>query len=134
MRKVWLVLFVVVLGLFGVLGPPWYQRSSPINRQAFERIEDDMTLTQVEAILGRPAGNHSTIPVEHSIDPGITICDNGAIHVWWGNEGDVVILVGPEGQVLDKSFLPVIAKDYGIVERFRWRFERWMLRLTQAGR
>jgi hypothetical protein len=102
-----------------------FRTSAPkhnINGASFEKIKQGMTLAEVEAILGGPAGDYTTRPTISECDgrlgPGDKewVSDDAAISVWFD----------PKGGILDASVSPVFRRnDLTWLERLRtwlgWR-------------
>ena len=89
------------------------------DRASFEKINKGMTLAEVEAILGAPAGDYTTRPTISECDVGLGpgekewVSDEGAISVWFD----------PDGRILFTSFSPVFLRtDLTWLERL----EMWL--------
>jgi hypothetical protein len=133
MRKLFLALVAVALLLFGAAFPLLFPRPSPVTKAAYDRIENGMTLAEVEAILGGPAGDHRTRPtemlpedyvfrrlVEHAIGKSL----------WW--EGDAVavaVVLDDSGIVLRQTFVKQGKANIGVIDLLRWRLNRLKDRL-----
>ena len=107
-RLLWLV-----LGVAAVLGVAvWFDRSlDPITPRTFERIEEGMTLSQVEAIIGRQGYDHKNDdkngPVTHSGIFGI-IDRNWSRYSWSGNSYAIEVFFAEDRAVLHymSSYVP----------------------------
>jgi hypothetical protein len=121
-RKRWLLLVAVVLIACGALIPLFVQRPSRITKAAFERIELDMSLAEVQAILGGPAGDYRTGSVGYA--GHYTRKTDGLPHEWAGDEGIVLVEVDRDGRVLAKHFIAATTGKPGLIDRLRWRFDR----------
>jgi hypothetical protein len=97
-----LVPLAVVLFFAAWLLPP---DACPVTKAAYEKVKSGMTRSEVEAILGGPAGDYTT--GEHEMGPGGPT--HGRIFYWnelWeGDEGTVYLAIGEKG-VLRKEFWP----------------------------
>ena len=78
---------------------------SAINRQNFERIQVGMALSEVEDIVGLPAGDYSTGNV-FLVEPARRFSLQPR-REWWGDEGILQVRLDAEGRVTEKHFLAV---------------------------
>ena len=94
----------------------------PIRYRNFEKIQQGMTLTDVEDLLGCPPGNYATgrlymkvVQNDGSIyyqpmigiglhSHGITDPGLGTWHGWRGDRGEITVLVDEEGKVSRADF------------------------------
>jgi hypothetical protein len=127
MRKLLIGLLAVALVLFGALLPLVLPRHCPVNRGAFERIEEGMTQAEVEAILGGPPGDYRTQPPAPS-RATVRVWEN-----WEGDEGTVFIWFssasGGLERVMSANFYEAEPYTPGLVELIRWRLWRLKERL-----
>jgi hypothetical protein len=82
----------------------WLGKPRPdINRANFERIKKGMTLREVEAIIGAPAGDYTTEPTS-IVDDGWYVSGDKE---WVDDEGAISVWFDPQGRIRDMSFVPV---------------------------
>ncbi len=133
MRKYLLAGLAVALLLGGVLFAllrPWH---CPVNRAAFERIEEGMTKAEVEKILGGPPGDYRTDQepaFEKGWDNPIAI-NMMTVYEWDGDE--IIILAwsghSPDATVNVKEAHEQTEPRPGLLERARFRLNRLKARL-----
>ena len=92
------------------------------DRASFEKINKGMTLAEVEAILGAPAGDYTTRPTTSDFDVGWGPGEKE----WVSNEGAISAWFDPECRILFASFSPVFLRtDLTWLERLQmwlgWR-------------
>jgi hypothetical protein len=127
MRRRRLLLGAVVLALLGVAGAllPLMlpRRGAGITRANYEQIREGMTLDEVEAILGDPAGDYTggqfyALPV-----PAVKFLPPRHIPVIWrdwiSKEGCISIGFSESGQVGRKRLLPVEREHATFLDRLR---------------
>ncbi len=83
---------------------------SPINRDTFERIEEGMTVKEVEELIGLPPGSYGTAWQR------VNVLGDEADHKFWhlshekkyvhwsSNDGEITVSVSPDGKVTGKMF------------------------------
>jgi hypothetical protein len=121
MRKLLIGLLAVGLVLFGAVFALLRPRPCPVNRAAYERIEEGMTLADVEAILGGPPGDYQTRPSVHYPHIGaLEVCPEES---WEGDELPVQVYFDG-GVVCRKSHRDKFTLDTGPLELILWRLER----------
>lgn len=124
---------VLVAALF------FWSRQSSINEQNFARIENGMTLSQVEAILG-PARDESTGALFAATRQEVqqwrsegnmrdltsaylragawmvfdTLASTPVKHQWKTNHVVITVVTDPERRMLDKTFVPVYCESEGL--------------------
>jgi hypothetical protein len=120
----------VLLAVMAFLSPLLLLRSSPVTRQAFDRIAERMSRKQVEAVLGGPPGDYRTGP-DPSL-PELLISSGPCIsEEWIGDEGTVRICFGGAGLVMGKDFVEARGDRPGILETLERRLGRlktWLMR------
>lgn len=122
-RKVWIVLALFAsLGLvvFGV----WSGRTQHhISRDGFERLCVGMTEDEVEAVLGRPAGDYSTGVIVLSdylhVFPYSPVCP--APKQWTSNEAAISVCFDG-GRVVHTDFSEVLVIEESLPNKLR----RWL--------
>jgi hypothetical protein len=109
---------------------------SPVNRAAFERIEEGMTLGEVEQILGGPSGDYRTAPPPHDEGVGDSILLIGGgppiggwsfvrhHRRWRGDEIDVMVCFDRSDLVVRTVSEPSMPRTTGPAERILWRLGR----------
>jgi hypothetical protein len=111
------VALVLAGGLIALLGP----RHCPVNRAAFERIEEGMTRAEVQDILGGPSGDYRTRPAaEHQLWMYLFTCSgwDGRSEDWEGDEGTARVTYGhPDGAGVER----VVRVECHIAKRSRSR-------------
>jgi hypothetical protein len=128
MRKYPFVVLGVCLLLFAALLTLTWPRPSKVTRENRDRIKEGMTLAEVEEILGGPAGDYRTMPIEYPEYPSGVPCGSlpsGSLAGWAGDEGAVEVYfcsVEPY-TVIGTDFLEAGPKP-GLVESLRWRLQR----------
>jgi hypothetical protein len=109
------LLLACVTTLLWLFPPP----PSRVTRAAFEKIEEGMTLAEVEAIMGGPAGSYLAWDCELHLD-GTPEIDgemwdrylrlkeprHDREEEWWGDEGRVFVFFDKGGRVVMKDFCP----------------------------
>jgi len=83
-----------------------------INRETFERIENGMTLAEVEQIIGVPPGNYETRQRNGPRHPrsayvlfeGNNIYSIAPEVTWSSNDGEIIVTVSKDGRVMHKHF------------------------------
>src|SRR4051812_38837246 len=80
----------LLLLLAGALVPVAFPRPSPVSKAACARIEEGMSLAEVEAILGGPPGDYATRPILPW--PSALPDDSPQVGEWQGDE--VVVQLG----------------------------------------
>jgi hypothetical protein len=112
-------------GLIALLGP----RHCPVDRAAFERVEEGMTRAEVHAILGGPPGDYRTGPEAPAWGGVLSEGSDGRIVEFWvGDEGTVMVhfyVSGPrKGTVILAKFVDASVRKHGPVEQVRWRLRK----------
>jgi hypothetical protein len=123
-RKRWLLLVAVALLACGSLVGLLVRRPSRITEASFERIEVGMTLSEVEALLGAPAGDHRTGPVGYA--GHYKRKTEGTLHEWAGDEAIIAVEVDRAGSIQAKHFLESASSKPGLIQRISWGWERWV--------
>jgi hypothetical protein len=119
------VVLVLAGGLIALLGP----RHCPVNRAAFERVENGMTRAEVHAILGGPPGDYRTQPpgiILHEWGGGWSMSKGcGDAEEWEGDEGTVKVQYHHiHGKVMAVDFQDATPHAAGVVELARWRLRK----------
>ena len=85
---------------------PTAGRSSGINRENFDRVNEGMTEAEVEAILGCPPGNYNLRPV--------TVFKSGRMfRRWWVSDDAIItISLSPDDDTDVRRSWRVCHKDY----------------------
>jgi hypothetical protein len=127
---------LVAVGTFVLRPGP----SSRITRENLDRIQDGMSLQEVEAILG-PRGDYRTGPTKElpwwvtmtdrplvdaevaALWEGRTLGDGGRQHTWQGDGGELWLLLGPEG-VRAKNFMATEKAPQSALDNLLWRAKR----------
>jgi hypothetical protein len=119
-RKRWvLLLALVILGCVGVAGSSRYlemMRPSAINETNVARIQNGMTLAQVEAILGGPPRIEAIWPI---IQEFATVKDfddhmrvkeriGGAASVWQSHHAMIWVEFDADERVIDSTWTPAL--------------------------
>jgi hypothetical protein len=116
------VVLVLAGGLVALLGP----RHCPVNRAAFERIEEGMTRAEVHAVLGGPPGDYRTQPPY----PGPFMLHDpyrgwNWHEQWEGDEGLVRLNYSRvTGGVVRATFHDARPYDSRLLELARWRLRK----------
>jgi len=128
-RRVIIGLVATVLLVFGMLLPLMLPERCPVNRAAFERIEEGMTVAEVEEILGGPPGDYRTLPPP-PFQVGISFGPPLDRRKWRGDGIDVEVCFNNVGRVgwkvSGEQELPALTP----AERIRWRLVRLRQRLS----
>ena len=126
MRKLSVGMLAVVLLLVGAAFA-LLARQSDITKAAFDRIEAGMSLAEVEATLGGPPVDYTTVPLERDLPPtGLPMA--GECLSWDGDEGIIFVTVDADGIVCSKEFGWARPEKVGFLELLRWRLERLQVR------
>jgi hypothetical protein len=107
-----------------------FPRSSRVTKAAFDQIEVGMSRPEVEAILGGPPGDYTTMPVQPDLrSPG------GLVEClyWEGDEGTIEVTVDADGAISWKGFCEARPEKVGLFGLLWWRFQRWRDRVFGAG-
>ena len=114
---------VMAGGLVALLGP----RHCPVNRAAFERIEEGMTQAEVRAIMG-PTGDHRTRPSHPDHAVGFDADIRLVLASWTGDDGSALVqyVTDPHGRLLvaRASFIDSRPFAPGLLELARWRLRK----------
>lgn len=95
--------------------------ASPINRDTFERIENGMTLKEVEELIGLPPGEYEKGVMYWYAEPGSMFGMKGdKCESWSSNNGQIVVWVSPEGKVTDKDFNEPLERESTFDTLRRW--------------
>jgi hypothetical protein len=113
------VIPVLAGGLIALLGP----RHCPVNRAAFERIEEGMTPPAVRSILGGPPGDYRTRPTLLVIDEMEGCWMGWSFEKWDGDEGTAEVIFYRD-EVVEVKFHDANPFSPGIVELARWRLRK----------
>src|SRR5436309_2232914 len=104
-RMLWLTGTLVLLLVAGAVALYLGVIRVPQCRRAYEQIETGMTVAQVEAILGGPAGNHDNPTHTLASNPGpIRKLPSGELRIWMFNEGRVEVKFDTAGTVHAKAW------------------------------
>jgi hypothetical protein len=127
MRKLLIGLLAVSLVLAGVLVALVMPRHCPVNRAAYDRIEEGMSLAEVEALLGGPPGDYRTVWTreEDKLFGPTRLSGVALVYGWAGDEGNVYVMPDRNGIVCWKDFVKTSRGNLGVIETLRWRFDRW---------
>jgi hypothetical protein len=90
-----------------------------INLASFEKIDDGMSLKQVEEILRVPPGDYLTQPIDFV---HIDVPAKGTQREWHGDDGLILVWFDERGVVCEKEFIPAWWEPESFVDRFR----RWL--------
>jgi hypothetical protein len=87
----------------------WWLAPAPhrINRAGFEQIREGLTQAEVEAILGVPPGDYSTVDLRVAPADRYVFPPELRAQEWLSDDGCVGIGFGPDGTVAAKHFTPV---------------------------
>lgn len=101
-----------------------------INRENVEKIKSGMTEMEVEAILGGPAGNYATRPVEWDEESAFEV----ALRSWWhckewvADGGVILVRFGDTtGKVLSAEFRNVFLPKDSFLHRVGIWLRTWSL-------
>jgi hypothetical protein len=123
-----LVVLVVLLVLLGTMLLLIFPQESRVTKAAFDRIEEGMTLAEVEAVLGGPEGDYRTRPTGLVLDPygGGLMMYQGTLREWWGDEAYILVGFDAGGRVELRRFVEVVQiRDPGLIELLQWRLQWW---------
>jgi hypothetical protein len=104
-----------VAGSMLLAGQVWLSQPHPrINRSSFTKIRPGMTLEEVEALLGAPAGSQS--PRTELFNPEIYVADAkrslpaaaACRYEWWSGDCSLVVVqFGTDGKATAKIYLNI---------------------------
>src|SRR5260370_895254 len=103
-RRLFWLAFAACLGLAVFWGVRLLTPRHRINRESFDKIQIDMTLGEVEAILGVPAGKYVTGPSTYDFfnGDGIGFLDGDRVLDWIGDWGQIQVLLNTKNKVSAK--------------------------------
>jgi hypothetical protein len=105
------------LVLLGALGYLLLRSGAPISQAGCDRIKLGMSLADVEAILGRPAGDYHDRPLVSNLRPGPA---PGLVQkVWIENAGAVVVHFDNNDRVMHAHFAPKLNPNESFLEKLR---------------
>jgi hypothetical protein len=104
-----LALGLLALVLMGGFATRWLRPSSPISQANCDRVKDGMSETDVEEILGGPAGNYQ-------VPSGAWVRK-----LWIGRDGTAVVYFDQNDTVRHVHFTPAIPRE-SLLEKIR----RWL--------
>jgi hypothetical protein len=114
----------IFLAVMIFLSPLLLPRSSPVTRQAFDRIEAGMSRQEDEAILGGPPGDYQSMPRQPTFenpDNRPAMMKLGTSAEWWGDEGMAWVAFDWKGLVIMTDFSRMVDDTSGPLDIFRWR-------------
>jgi hypothetical protein len=94
----------------------WLTKTS-INRDTFERIEEGMTLKEVEELIGLPPGEYEK-SVIYWLEPDFGM--RGECKSWSSDDGAITVWVSPEGKVTHKDFYEPLLRENTLDMLRRW--------------
>jgi hypothetical protein len=110
-RLVWAAVAVCLALVVGWATWPVPQRD-PVNRANIKRIRAGMTRAEVEAVLGVPPGDYTTI-----FDLPRSCISGRRLDGWWiSNSGELFVDFSPDGLVEKTDFRPF---GRSLLDRFR---------------
>jgi hypothetical protein len=120
---------LALLGVTGTLLPLMLpRRGAGIAQANYERLREGMTLDEVQAILGDPAGDYTGGQCEPLSRPLISISQSKNIRViprpvtrrqWISDQGCICVGFTQGGQICRKAFLPVERQYTTFLDRLR---------------
>jgi hypothetical protein len=126
MRRIIVVISVATLGLGWIAVSDWFLVRSrddcPVNRIAYEQVEEGMTLAEVEGILGGPAGWYATEDVTCGGGCGNWSGVDGKEFVrklWVGNRVSVDVAINQEGRVEHKRVKEMFPAQANLFDRIQ---------------
>ncbi len=101
-----------VLGLFAVALFLLWPGPDPGTRATYDRIQNGMTESEVEAVVGLPPGDYATAPTEY--DRGTAGFEEfkaipGLVQ-WSGDEGTILVGFDFSWRVAKKAYWPAVGK------------------------
>jgi hypothetical protein len=122
-RRHWLYLLLAAIMAVVAAGGwvYWLEVRPGITRQNAARIQDGMTIAEVEALLGGPAGDYQTPGRPHTTYMYHYAHPVGSVEKKWiGDEGLAIVAFDSEGRVVVHLYID--AADYSMHARLR----RWI--------
>jgi hypothetical protein len=115
--RLWLGIFLLALFVIGGFTAYCLYDPSPIRYANFEQIQNGMTRADVEVLLGCPAGDYSTGPVEFEFGfgdgqsfhleqtclPELGDMQGGTWVQWFGDRGSINVSFDDDGKVQRKN-------------------------------
>jgi hypothetical protein len=131
MRRRKLLVVLAGLAVLAVGAFLLWPRPDRITRDYFQRIRIGMGRAEVEAILGGPPGDYTTLNVSPHIGMRIVVDmdDDGTIRnyppeEWTGNTMSIWVSFGPSGKVISTSYEDSESVKEWPWDNLRWRFWR----------
>jgi hypothetical protein len=130
----WLLLLVGLAVVVAVGAFALWPRKDRITRENFDRIQNGMSLAEVEAILG-PPGDHRTRPTTyepHFLEPprlADRVASQPAVDIkkWQGDAGDVEVVFSNGKR--SAAFYATDPVNQGPLDNLLWRAKRLWRRL-----
>jgi hypothetical protein len=117
---------LVVIGAF-VLWP----QEDRITWQNCDRLKEGMSRAEVEAILGGPPGDYTTVPVVRHLGTPFVLemGDDGTLHTLppkegRGNTASIWVSFDTYGNAFTIDYLPTVSAEQGPLENLLWRAKR----------
>jgi hypothetical protein len=123
-RRLFWLAYAACLGLAVFWGVRLLTHRHRINRESFEKLQVGMSVAEVEAILGVPAGDYATgLYVEVGLRKSFSIHDTLASR-WVGDDGVIRVWLNEGGKVLSCRWDNIwLANDE---ETIVCKFRRWL--------
>ncbi len=101
----------------------WFWPRTLITRENLAKLTPGMTRTEVEAILGGPAGDYSRRADEAAVLVSTVKPRPGVVTHWWaGNEAIILVDIGPDDRAVATDVLNLPPLHTGAIAAVR----RWL--------
>jgi hypothetical protein len=130
----WAIAVIVAATLPLASVPVLYPPKCPVTPEAYTRLREGMSLSQVKEILGGPPGDYATVPVEGiRLFHGIVYLPSRPVYTWQGN--DCMIRVGfLDGEVVNAlEIVSTPRAKVGFWQLVGWYLDRWRGRVRSGG-
>jgi hypothetical protein len=114
-------LAAVLVGLAIGVWLLWPTASDHINHNSYQKIQEGMSLAQVEHLLGGPPGHYNTRPIGPLITE-VTMPVGATLQEWVGNDWRISVCLSADASVLFAEIDPVPIRAESVVDRLR----RWL--------
>jgi hypothetical protein len=129
-RRTWLAIAGVVLTISASLLVLRPNPDARISRENYERIKEDMTKAEVEAILG-PPGDYRSMPVDYTLNLADGFCEGPDSrsysvenHSWKGDRSTISVDYNYLGKVIHSHRADVLEPTPGPLNVLVWRTKR----------
>jgi hypothetical protein len=106
-RSLWLIIGISAICVVVLLVLYLDHRSClPIDKEACDRIQRDMTRAEVEAIVGGPPGNYTGVLFKKDITVPLTVAGSASRQQWTGTRGVLIVFFDKQERVMTSMYFP----------------------------